>query len=267
MTAPVLLGVCGWPVGHSRSPAIHNAALAATGLSGWSYERLAVPPERFASAIATLADEGYRGLNVTIPHKEVALALAGEASPSARAIGAANTLSFAPDGRVRADNTDAPGLLAALPPDFAPEGRSALVLGAGGAARAVVWALRRAGAAEVAVWNRTPARAEALAEELGARAVPEPVTAELIVNCTSVGLEDGYAMPPLAADSLRSGVCVVDLVYRPGGTGLLAEAEQAGARTVDGLAVLVEQGAASFELWTGRPAPRAVMRAAAEAAP
>ena len=196
MPASVLLGVCGWPVGHSRSPAIHNAALAATGLASWHYVRLSVPPDRFARAVGNLAGAGYRGINVTIPHKQAALALAGEASAPARAIGAANTLSFAPDGRIRADNTDAPGLLAALPADFAPAGRSALVLGAGGAARAAVWALRRAGAAEVAVWNRTAARAEALAQELGARAVPAPVAAELIVNCTSVGLEDGGAAPP-----------------------------------------------------------------------
>ena len=240
---------------------MHNAALAATGLTGWRYVRLAVPPARFAAAIGAL--EGFRGVNVTIPHKQAALALAGEASAAARAIGAANVLSFAPDGRIRAENTDAPGLLAALPAEHAPAGRSALVLGAGGAARAAVWALREAGAAEVFVWNRTAARAEALAAELGARAVPEPVAAELIVNCTSVGLEDAGAMPPLAAGSLRPGACVVDLVYRYGGTRLIAEAARAGAATVDGLAVLVEQGAASFELWTGREAPRAVMRAAA----
>jgi shikimate dehydrogenase len=267
MPGPVLLGVCGWPVGHSRSPAMHNAALRAVGLHEWRYLLVPSPPERFAQTVSELASRGFRGLNVTIPHKTAALALADEATPAARAIGAANTLTLDPDGAVHADNTDAIGLLDALPPRHAPAGRRALVLGAGGAARAAAWALKEAGAADVAVWNRTPERAEALARELGVRAVPVPGAAEILVHCTSVGMEDPdetFKALPLQADSLGAGSLVVDMVYRPGGTRLLQVAQARGAEVVDGLGILVAQGAASFERWTGREAPREVMRAAVE---
>ncbi len=157
------LGVLGWPVAHSRSPAIHNAALAALGMEGWRYQRLPVPPTLFAQTTRALGQAGFLGVNVTIPHKQAALALAGQASQAAREIGAANTLTFAADGTIAAENTDAPGLLAAL--GRSPRGMRALVLGAGGSARAAVWALREAGASEVSVWNRTPERAETLARE------------------------------------------------------------------------------------------------------
>jgi shikimate dehydrogenase len=258
----IYLGVCGWPVAHSRSPAMHNAALAAAGLEGWRYLRLPLPPELFAETVRALPAAGFRGVNVTIPHKEAALALADTASDAAREIGAANTLTFERDGAIAADNTDAPGLLDVLPD---PAGRTALVLGAGGAARAAVWALVRAGAADVAVWNRTPERAVALAEALGARAVAHPTSAEIVVNCTSVGLldpEDTFKALPLQADSLGAGSCVVDMVYRDGGTRLLEAARTRGADVIDGLEILVAQGAASFERWTGRTAPRQAMRAA-----
>ena len=266
MAGPVLLGVCGWPVGHSRSPAMHGAALRAAGLRDWRYLLVPIPPERFEETVRGLPARGFRGLNVTIPHKEAALALAGEVTPAARAIGAANMLTFGPGGAVEADNTDAEGLLGALPADHPPAGRSALVLGAGGAARAAVWALREAGAADVAVWNRTAQRARALAEELGARAVETPPKADIVVNCTSVGMNDPdetFKTLPLQADELDAGSLVVDMVYRPGGTRLLQVAQDRGAETVDGLEILVAQGAASFERWTGHPAPRDVMRAAA----
>ncbi len=189
------LGVLGWPVAHSRSPAMHTAALAAVGLQEWTYQRLPVPPELFAETTRALGAAGFAGANVTIPHKHAALALADSATAAARAIGAANTLSFAPDGTIAAENTDAPGLIAALghtPPDglgCSPRGLRALVLGAGGSARAVVWALREAGAREVSVWNRTAARAAELASALDVRAVPEPEPADILVNCTSVGLD------------------------------------------------------------------------------
>src|SRR5215204_6471722 len=143
------LGVAGWPVAHSRSPAMHNAALAAAGLDGWRYLLLPLPPERFAETVRALPAAGFRGINVTIPHKETALAVADEATDTAAAVGAANTLTFRPDGAIHADNTDVPGLLEALPID--PAGMTALVLGAGGAARAAVYALTRAGAADVLV--------------------------------------------------------------------------------------------------------------------
>jgi shikimate dehydrogenase len=258
------LAVLGWPVEHSRSPAMHNAALAAAGLGGaYVYERLAVPPDAFAETVGGLAAAGFAGVNVTIPHKEAALAVATDASADARAIGAANTLTFGPaDGAIRADNTDAPGLLDALG-DPAP--RTALVLGAGGSARAAAYALKTAGAA-VAVWNRTTDRAGALAADLGVTAVDAPTGAEVLVNCTSVGLHDPaetFKSLPVTSDDLGEYACVVDLVYRAGGTELLRQAERRGCRCVDGLEILVRQGARSFEIWTGRSAPLDVMRRAA----
>jgi shikimate dehydrogenase len=266
----VRLGVLGWPVAHSRSPAIHNAALRAVGMDGWRYQLLPVPPPLLAETVRALGGSGFRGANATIPHKRAALALADQASDAARAIGAANTLTFASDGTIAAANTDAPGLIAAL--GIAPAGLRALVLGAGGSARAAVWALREAGASEIMLWNRTHARAKALADELGVRAVAAPEDADLLVNCTPVGLEG----PPASGDELEQlGLSfarlagfpyVVDLVYRPAPTRLLAAAREHGARTLDGLEVLVSQGALSFELWTGRPAPLEVMRSAARAA-
>jgi shikimate dehydrogenase len=261
-----IAGVLGWPVRHSRSPAMHEAGYAALGLSDWRYQLLPVPPELFAETVRALPDVGFVGANVTIPHKEAALALADDATPQARAIGAANTLTFA-DGRIEADNTDAPGLLDALPID--PAGKRALVLGAGGSARAAVWALLDAGAADVMVWNRTCARAERLCAEVGGRVVDAAEPADLLVNTTSVGLQSGqdpFAELPLArdgADGLRGYPCFVDLVYGSGPTDLVLAARAAGAEVVDGFEVLVRQGARSFERWTGRSAPLAVLRAAA----
>jgi shikimate dehydrogenase len=258
------LGVLGWPVAHSRSPRMHNAALRATGLDEWRYQLLPVPPELFAETVRALGGAGFAGANVTIPHKEAALALADEATATARAIGAANTLSFA-GGAIAADNTDAPGLLAALG-DRRP--RTALILGAGGSARAAAYALAHAGA-QVAVWNRTPERASALAAGLGVEVVDEPLAADVLVNATSVGLDDPsrtFEDLPLSPDRLGEYACVVDLVYRAGGTLLLQEAERRGSRVVDGHEVLVRQGALSFEAWTGRAAPLEVMRRAARGA-
>jgi shikimate dehydrogenase len=261
------LGVLGWPVAHSRSPAIHNAALAALEMRDWHYQRLPVPPELFAETVRALGQAGFVGANVTIPHKRAALVLAEQASEAAKAIGAANTLVFAPDGTISAENTDAPGLIAAL--DESPRGISALVLGAGGSARAAAWALREAGASEVSVWNRTSERAERLARELGVRAVSEPARADLLVNCTSVGLERSASEPEglnqlgLTFDQVGEYPYVADMVYRSSPTPLLAAAREHGARTLGGLEILVAQGALSFELWTGRAAPLEVMRRAA----
>ena len=256
------LGVCGWPVAHSRSPQMHNAALAAVGLEGWRYLRLPLPPELFAETIRALPAAGFRGVNVTIPHKEAVLALADDMTVAAQAIGAANTLTFE-NGRIHADNTDAPGLIAAIGERVA--GRTALVLGAGGSGRAAAWALRTAGA-EVSVWNRSAERARVMAAQLSVRAVEVCDRADIVVNCTSVGLSDGedaFKALPIEADELSAGSLVVDLVYRAGGTQLLEAARTRGARVVDGLEVLVAQGAASFERWTGMEAPREAMRVAA----
>jgi shikimate dehydrogenase len=243
---------------------MHNAALAEAGLGDWRYIRLPLPPDLFEETVRALPAAGFRGVNVTIPHKHAALALADRASEAAREIGAANTLTFEPDGVIAAENTDAPGLLAALP--ASPAGRTCLVLGAGGAGRAAAWALREAGAADVAIWNRTPERAERLAADLGVRAVTNPEPAEIVVNCTSVGLQDPdatFKALPLRADSLSAGSLVVDMVYRAGGTRFLEAARTRGAAVVDGLEILVAQGAASFERWTGLVAPRQAMRDAA----
>src|ERR1700729_2061793 len=193
----VRLGVLGWPVAHSRSPAMHNAALTAVGLDGWRYQLLPVPPELLDETVPALRQAGFRGANVTIPHKAAALALATDRTERAAAIGAANTLTFEPGGEIVADNTDAPALVAALP--FLPRGRTAVVLGAGGSARAVVWALAGAGAREVSIWNRSPTRARELADDLGATALEgsPPPDADILVNCPSVGLDGGDPFEPL----------------------------------------------------------------------
>lgn len=253
----MLIGVAGHPVSHSRSPAMHNAALKAVGLGDWLYTRLPLPPERFEETVRALPDSGYRGINVTIPHKEAALALADTPTGAASAIGAANTLTFA-DGAIEADNTDAQGFLDALGAPVA--GRTALVLGAGGAARAVVWALREAGAAQVSVWNRTPERARRLAADLDVRAVEQPEPADILVNATSVGLSGSIDDLPLA----RTGdpELVADLVYGAGPPPVTAWASGRGTPVVGGLEVLVRQGALSFVRWTGKDAPLDVMREA-----
>ncbi|HEY1565843.1 MAG TPA: shikimate dehydrogenase [Solirubrobacteraceae bacterium] len=262
MTARRRLGVLGWPVAHSRSPAIQNAALAAAGLDGWRYQLLPVAPELLEEVVAALPGAGFAGANVTIPHKQAALALAGETSPRARAIGAANTLTFGPGGEIAADNTDAPALIAALP--VAVAGATAVVLGAGGSARAAVWALLDAGAAEVRVWNRTAQRARDLAAELGATATERPGPADVLVNCTAVGLDgsDPFDRLPLAPGDLAGYGCVVDLVYTGAGTVLVKRAREQGIVAVDGLELLIGQGALSFELFTGVAASIEAMRGA-----
>ncbi len=258
------LAVLGHPVGHSRSPAMHGAALSELGLADeWTYEAIDLAPDEFERRVREMPGEGFVGANVTVPHKGAALALADTLSETAREIGAANTLSFE-DGEVRADNTDAQGLLEALPAPVA--GKRALVLGAGGAARAVVWALAREGA-KVEVWNRTPLRAEHLCAELGGAPVASPVqdAYELIVNTSAAGLqgENPFAELPLEPAGFASGQIVVDLVYGERPSPLLAAAEAAGATTVDGIEVLVRQGALSLRIWTGREPSLEAMRAAA----
>jgi shikimate dehydrogenase len=261
----IRLGVVGWPVGHSLSPAMQNAGLAHLGLAGWRYQRLPIPPDLFDETVAALPGAGFRGVNVTIPHKHAALALATDAAPRARAIGAANTLIFE-DDRIRADNTDAPGLIAALP--FSATGRTALVLGAGGSARAVVWALLDAGGRDVRVWNRTPARARELCADLGGTPVTDARPADLLINCTSVGLDpsqDAFKPLPVDADDVTSYECVVDLVYRDTETPLVQAARARRVPVVGGRELLVRQGVLSFDMFTGRAAPIEAMRRAAGA--
>jgi shikimate dehydrogenase len=239
---------------------MHNAALAVLGLHDWRYQHLPLPSQLFEPTVRALPALGFRGVNVTIPHKEAALALADDATETARAIGAANTLTFE-NGRIHADNTDASGFLSAI--QTSVYDRTALVLGSGGSARAILYALQQGGAREVRVWNRTPDRAEALAAEFGAVVSAEP--AEIVVNCTSIGLsnpDETFKALPLRADEMGAGRLVVDLVYRHGGTQLLNVAKANGAEVVDGLEMLVAQGAASLERWTGRTAPDQAMREA-----
>jgi len=259
------LAVLGYPVSHSRSPAMQSAALAELGLAGeWTYEAIKVAPDELAERVAAMPGEGFVGANVTVPHKEAALALADELSETAREIGAANTLVFE-GGAVRAENTDAEGLLRALP--ASSSGKRTLVLGAGGAARAVVWALVREGA-RVEVWNRTVLSARNLCEEVGGTPIPNPdpkFEYDLVVNATSVGLqgEDTFERLPLTAHRFREWQTVVDLVYGSEPTPLLAAAAADGAKVVDGIEILVQQGALSLEIWTGREAPIETMREAA----
>ena len=260
------LGVLGWPVAHSRSPAIQNAALEAAGLgASWHYQLLPVPPELFEETVQALPAMGFRGVNVTIPHKQAALALATDASDRARAIGAANTLLFQDDGSIWADNTDAPALIDAVEQHIPVSGSSALVLGAGGTARAAVWALEKAGS-DITIWNRTAQRASELAASFGARTVSDPgsVATDVLINCTSVGLHDGDELEALvgSAEQLRHHRLVVDFVYRTDSTPLLRAAHTVGVPTVDGLELLIGQGAIAFELFTGVAAPVAAMRAA-----
>jgi shikimate dehydrogenase len=249
-----LAGVLGFPVGHSRSPEMMNAAFHVLGLD-WRYLRLPLPPERFDEAVRALPGSGYRGANVTIPHKLAAHDLADELSDAARAIGAVNTLTFADDGRITGDNTDAGGLLDAI---GEPVSGTALVLGAGGAARAAAWALAQAGA-EVTVWSRTPEHAAELAADLGVGHSERPGPSELMVNATSVGLRAGDTLDGLPLVDAR---LVVDLVYGAEVTPVVRWAEERGARVVDGLEVLVRQGARSLALWTGEEPPVEVMRRA-----
>jgi shikimate dehydrogenase len=273
------LAVIGHPVAHSRSPAMHAAAFEAMGIADeWSYEAIDVSADEFQSRVRALVADGFAGVNVTVPHKLAALELADRVTPAARAIGAANMLSFSDRG-IEAENTDAPGLLGAL--GVSPAGERATVLGAGGAARACVWALVETGA-EVSVWNRTQGKAEELAASLGAsvaQGAGHPLgadTYDILVNATTVGhdvasgertgspepLADLKALP-VDADSVSARHVVVDLVYGSSETPLSALARERGADVVDGLEVLVHQGAASFRLWTGLDPPIDVMRDAA----
>jgi len=255
-------GVLGWPVAHSRSPAMHNAAYEALGLTDWRYGKLPVQPELFAETVRALPASGYRGANVTIPHKLAALAVADSATAAARGAGAANTLTFGDDGGIAADNTDAGGFLDSLPADV--DGARALVLGAGGAARAVAWALREAGAIGVAIWNRTPEKAVVLASELGVDAVERilPQAYDIVVNATAIGLDPADTIADLPVRGDPPGT-VVDMVYRGNDvTPMMLWAQEGRANAIDGLEVLVRQGARSFAIWTGMDPPLDVMRAA-----
>ena len=254
-----LAGVMGWPVGHSLSPRLHGFWLEHHGIDG-AYVPLAVAPEQFEASLRGLAGMGFRGVNITIPHKQAALALCDEVAPLAARIGAVNTLVFE-DGRLKGSNSDAFGFLENLrqgAPAWDPAAGPALILGAGGAARAIAVALLDAGTPELRIANRTAKRSEGLAEELGGRVTAVAWEARgaglgdlsLLVNSTSLGLA---GQPPLDLDldGLPTGALVTDIVYAPLETDLLARARARGNTAVDGLGMLLHQARPGFEAWFG----------------
>lgn len=268
-------GIIGHPVAHSLSPVFQEAAFRAHGLDV-TYERWDTPPELVSERVASLRAPEMLGANVTIPHKQAVIPYLDELGGLSARIGAVNTIVNR-GGRLFGFNTDGPGFVAALKNEahVDPAGRRVLLIGAGGAARGIALALADARAAAIAVWNRTPARARTLAAEVAAAggacdvvASPSPAGYELVVNCTSVGMhgtgtEDELPSP---VESAAAGTLFVDIVYAPEETAWLRAAATAGHRTLGGLPMLIYQGALSFELWTGVPAPVDVMFDAARRA-
>jgi shikimate dehydrogenase len=251
--------VCGHPIKHSRSPMIHGYWLRQLGISG-SYEAIDVAPKDFADFVGTLRENGFAGGNVTIPHKGAAFAAAARRNEAAEQIGAVNTLWFE-DGHLIGGNTDAEGFAANLDA-FEPswvKAQVALVLGAGGAARAVIHALRQRGIRDIRVVNRTVARAVELADRFGAGVTAHgmdevrelALDAGLVVNTTALGM-DGDTQLPVSPELLPDHAIVTDIVYVPLETPLLAAARQRGLKTVDGLGMLLHQAVPGFERWFGQ---------------
>ena len=250
--------IIGWPVDHSRSPLIHNYWLKTYGIAG-EYRREAVPPDQFGAFVKSLVERGYAGANVTVPHKEAALALS-QPDDRVRAVGAANTLWF--DGGLRSTNTDVEGFLSnldACAPGWDRGLNKAVVLGAGGAARAVIYGLLTRSVPGIVIINRTPGRAEALRERFGERIRvahwdklnDELGDTALLVNTTTLGM---HGQPELAADLSRlpGHAVVADLVYVPLLTSLLKAAKVRGLATADGLGMLLHQAVGGFTLWFGK---------------
>lgn len=267
-----LTGLFGNPVAHSVSPAMHNSVFQALGMN-YIYLAFQVAEKELAAAVSGIRGMGLAGVNVTLPYKTAVLPLLDKLEPQAERIGAINTI-VNDNGCLTGYNTDAAGFMTALRGSgYRCEGQKAVVLGAGGAARALVFALIRTGT-EVAIINRTFRKAEALAEETGAAAFEMHDNgyrkalegASLVVNATSIGMSPGETASPLPPGLLRPGLTVFDTVYRPRQTRLMSEARASGCAVIGGLEMLLEQGVLSFELWTGRAAPREVMRQSAEAA-
>lgn len=258
-------GVMGWPVGHSRSPRLHGHWLAQYGVDG-AYVPMAVSPDRIGEALRALSALGFAGCNVTLPHKEAAFAAMDELDETARRMGAVNTVVVLPDGRLRGGNTDGFGFMENLrhgAPEWRADAGPAVVVGAGGAARAIIVALLDAGAPEVRLTNRTIERAEALKAELGAVGLGVRVKvaawvsretlmaeANLLVNTTTQGMTGQPALD-LALDALPAMALVTDAVYTPLETPLLTAARALGNRTVDGLGMLLHQARPGFKAWFG----------------
>jgi shikimate dehydrogenase len=261
------VGLFGWPLGHSVSAPMHNAAFEALGLD-WRYELFPIPPENFEAEVTRRIADGCRGFNVTIPHKQAAFRLpqVNEITPAAREIGAANALTVQPDGALKADNTDWRGFARDLQEcGVNPRGATCLVLGTGGSARAVIYALRHLGAGTICAVSRHPDGQPAVIgyadlAEWGPRA-------NLIVNCAPVGMRPNVDQSPWPDSApLPAGSVVYDLVYNPSRTRLMEQAETAGLRAYTGLGMLVWQGAFAFEQWTGQLPPFDVMFDAAQRA-
>lgn len=260
MTAPARCGIVLHPAGHTLSPVIHAVAYRELGLEA-AFSVHDVLPAEFAGSVRALFESGMTQLCVSLPHKEAVLALADRVSDEARAIGAANTLTLRA-GELVADNTDWIGVTRTLEPHGPWSGKSATVLGAGGAARAVVYALGRLGL-DVTVVNRSRERAAALVAQLGGRVGTLSTPWNLLVNATSVGMSPDTASTPAPADTLRAGSLVFDTVYRPLETRLLCDARAHGCRSQDGLDMLVHQAVEQIRLWSGKLADAALMRRAA----
>ncbi|WP_207485380.1 shikimate dehydrogenase [Arenibaculum pallidiluteum] len=257
----LVAGVMGWPVGHSRSPRLHGFWLREYGIDG-AYVPLAVPPDRIEQAVRALPALGLRGANVTIPHKEAVVAALDRVEPAARRIGAVNTIVVLPDGTLEGRNTDGFGFIENLragAPGWRAVAGPAVVLGAGGAARAILVALADAGAPEIRLLNRTADRADRLADELGGpvRVLPweaRPAAldgAALVVNTTSQGMA-GHPPLDIGLGALPPDAVVTDIVYTPLETPLLAAARARGNPVVDGLGMLLHQARPGFEAWFGR---------------
>lgn len=265
-----LAGVIGSPVAHSRSPRLHAHWLKVYGIKGF-YIPMDVAQSDLRNVLAALPKAGFVGVNVTIPHKETVLGLADVVTDRAALIGAANTLIFRSDGRIHADNTDGYGFVANMrqnAPSWQPQAGPAAVIGAGGAARAVIASLIEVGAPEIRVANRTRARAETLRAEFGAKVLVNDWVqagnmledAVTVVNTTSLGMQ-GKPDFRVPLDALSPNAVVNDLVYTPLRTGFLEEAEAIGCQTVDGLGMLLHQAAPAFERWFGvRPDVDALTR-------
>jgi shikimate dehydrogenase len=269
MTVEYFCGVLGWPLHGTLSPTIHNAAFRKLDLD-WLYFAWPVPPESLPAAIGGLRALGAQGANVTMPHKEAVIGLLDQVSGDARAVGAVNTIQRYGE-RLIGHNTDIDGFLEFLSADAGVDvaGMSALVLGAGGSSRAVVKALERAGAREIAIAARDPARAGRVEEVAGAaparsvrwdEAADEASAVDLVVNATPLG---SSGEDPVPAAEFRAGQIVVDLVYLPPATPLVERARAGGANAWGGLGMLVHQAAASFRIWTGMDPPLETMSAAA----
>lgn len=275
-----IVGLIGWPTGHSVSPLMHNAAFEALGLD-WRYIPLPVStglPTRIGDAVLGVRALGLHGANVTVPHKQAVIAYLDELTDAALSIGAVNTIIVQPDGRLLGDNTDAPGFIADLRDNGVdPQGQNVLILGAGGSARAVVYGLATAGASAITIANRTLDRARELVAtlqpslpncQLQACAMPDDLAdvtqrSAVIVNCTSLGMTPNVeGLPWLPELPFRKDQAVYDLVYNPRKTRLLEQAESEGAMAIGGIGMLVWQGAIAFERWTGITPPVDIMRQA-----